>query len=149
MIYTWKLICGFIIYVCLYIHSYIYTKPNNTCPVTPSYTIACKAMLSASHGCVRKFHSAFPQVLLVPGGHCIWNIRLMSTHSDVLDRFVKMKMIAGSVSICINRTINKVLYAIILPWLLSLLVLFAKHASLLPVKRSSWNGNWRPIANVN
>ena len=40
--------------------------------------------------------------LLGPGGHRIWNIRLMPTDSDVLDRFVKMKMIAGSASICIN-----------------------------------------------
>ena len=135
-------------YICIYIYLYTYTKPINTRPVTPSYTTACKARLSVSRGCIRKFHLAFPQIVLGPGGHRIWNIRLMATDSDVLDRFVKMKMIAGFASIFINRTINMLLYTLILPWLLSLLVLSAKHASLFPVKRSSWNNNWRLIANV-
>ena len=134
----------------IYIHVflYTYTEPTDTRPVTPSYTTACKARLCVSRWCIREFHLAFPQIVLGPGGHRIWNIRLIPTDSDLLDRFVKMKMIAGSASIVINRTTNEVLYAIILPWLLSLLVLSAKHASLFPVKRSSWNNNWRPIANV-
>ena len=77
---------------------YIYTffktcaKPIDTRPVTPSYTTACKARLCVTRGCIREFHTACPQIVLGPGGHRIRNIRLMPTDSDVLDRFVKMKM---------------------------------------------------------
>ena len=145
--YTTENIYVVVSYMCIF-SIYVHTKPSDACPVAPSYTTACKARLSDTHGCIRKFHAAFPQILLGPGGHRIWNIRSMPTDSEVLDGFVKMKMIAGSASTFIGRTTTKVLYTIILPWLLSLLVLSAKHASLFPDKRSSWINNWRSIANV-